>query len=405
MRSISSTAKELILLPVLKAHEAASGRMIVTQKYLKGAAEYAKYWPGPVTSLFDVSPSPSTDLDHVEVAGDHDIHSIEVRPRDPQVLARRLQSASVVVSFLSPFEFATAELCNRLGVPIIQVSEYTLRTECQIIDASGANYIANLRRKLWAWRAERLRRQLIRISAGLQCNGLPTYNSYRGICPDALLFLDNRVRKTDVISIQELSRKAKDARAGRPLRLVYGGRFVPMKGVLHLPEVARHLRQAGVPFQFSIYGAGPEENKLRAAISRYALEDQVSILQPVDFDKEWVPFLKQQADLFVCCHVQGDPSSTYVEAMASGVPIASYDNEAFKGIVEFSGSGFLAPMGRSKALAGVIADLHRDRDRLLEAAQIGRSFSEQHCFETTFSRRVDHFLERSRHPTQREVAN
>jgi colanic acid/amylovoran biosynthesis glycosyltransferase len=392
-----SMLNELILLPVLKAHKATSGRLIVTQKYLNGATEYAKSWPGPVTSLFDVSPSASTDLDHVEVSGDMGGHIIEMRPRDPKVLARRLQSASVVVSFLSPFEVATTELCNRIGVPVIHVSEYTLRTDWQIIDASGANSILKLRRKLWAWKAERLRRYLIGISAGLQCNGVPTYSAYREMCSDALLFFDNRVKHFDIITSERLAQKADEVRVGKPLRLVFGGRFVPMKGVLQLPEVARHLRQAGIPFELSIYGAGPEESKLRAAIARYALEDQVSIFPPIDFDKGWVPFLKQAADLFVCCHMQGDPSSTYSEVMACGVPVAGYDNEALKGIVELSGSGFLAPMGASKVLASVIADLHRGRDRLVKAAQIGRSFSMQHCFEATFSRRVDHFKERSRH--------
>jgi len=388
---------ELILLPALKAHKATSGRLIVTQKYLNGATEYAKSWPGPVTSLFDVSSSASTDLDHVEVAGDMGGHIIEMRPRDSKVLARRLQSASVVVGLLSPLEVATTELCNRIGVPVIHISEYTLRTDWQIIDASGEDSILKIRRKLWAWKAERLRRYLIGISAGLQCNGVPTYIAYREMCSDALLFFDNRVKHSDIISSERLAQKADEVRAGKPLRLVFGGRFVPMKGVLQLPEVARHLRQAGVPFELSIYGAGPEESKLRAAISRYALEDQVSIFPPIDFDKGWVPFLKQAADLFVCCHMQGDPSSTYSEVMACGVPVAGYDNEAFKGIVELSGSGFLAPMGASKVLASVIADLHRNRDRLVKAAQIGRSFSMQHCFEATFSRRVGHFKERSRH--------
>jgi glycosyltransferase involved in cell wall biosynthesis len=282
-------------------------------------------------------------------------------------------------------------------VPVIHISEYTLRTDWQIIDASGEDSILKIRRKLWAWKAERLRRYLIGISAGLQCNGVPTYIAYREMCSDALLFFDNRVKHSDIISSERLAQKADEVRAGKPLRLVFGGRFVPMKGVLQLPEVARHLRQAGVPFELSIYGAGPEESKLRAAISRYALEDQVSIFPPIDFDKGWVPFLKQAADLFVCCHMQGDPSSTYSEVMACGVPVAGYDNEAFKGIVELSGSGFLAPMGASKVLASVIADLHRNRDRLVKAAQIGRSFSMQHCFEATFSRRVGHFKERSRH--------
>lgn len=397
MPHTGSTANELILLPVLKAHTAKSGRLIVTQKYLNGAAEYAKSWPGPVTSLFDVSPSASTDLDHVEVAGDMGGHVIEMRPRDSNELSRRLQSASVAVAFLSPFEVATTELCNSIGVPVIHVSEYTLKTEVQIIDASGANSIVKLRRKLWAWKAERLRRYLIGISAGLQCNGVPTYSTYREMCSDALLFFDNRIKNSDVITSERLAVKSDEIRVGKPLRLVFGGRFVPMKGVLQLPEVARHLRQAGIPFELSIYGAGPEDSKLRAAISRYALEDQVSIFPPIDFDKGWVPFLKQAADLFVCCHMQGDPSSTYSEVMACGVPVAGYDNEAFKGIVELSGSGFLAPMGASKVLASVIADLDRDRNRLVKAAQIGRAFSMQHCFEATFSRRVDHFKERSRH--------
>jgi len=397
MDYIKSMLNELILLPALKAHKATSGRLIVTQKYLNGATEYAKSWPGPVTSLFDVSSSASTDLDHVEVAGDMGGHIIEMRPRDSKVLARRLQSASVVVGLLSPLEVATTELCNRIGVPVIHISEYTLRTDWQIIDASGEDSILKIRRKLWAWKAERLRRYLIGISAGLQCNGVPTYIAYREMCSDALLFFDNRVKHSDIISSERLAQKADEVRAGKPLRLVFGGRFVPMKGVLQLPEVARHLRQAGVPFELSIYGAGPEESKLRAAISRYALEDQVSIFPPIDFDKGWVPFLKQAADLFVCCHMQGDPSSTYSEVMACGVPVAGYDNEAFKGIVELSGSGFLAPMGASKVLASVIADLHRNRDRLVKAAQIGRSFSMQHCFEATFSRRVGHFKERSRH--------
>jgi glycosyltransferase involved in cell wall biosynthesis len=388
---------------VLRAQKAASGGLIVTQKYLNGAAEYAKSWPGPVTSLFDVSPLPSTDLDHVEVADDISGHVIEIRPHDLKVLARRLQSASVVVGFLSPFEVATTELCNRIGVPVVHVSEYTLRTEWQIIDSSGANPIVKLRRKLWAWKAERLRQYLIGISAGLQCNGVPTYNAYGEICPDALLFFDNRVKKSRILTLRGLARKAYEVQIGKPLRLVFGGRFVPMKGVLQLPEVARHLHQAGVPFELAIYGAGPEESKLRAAISRYALEDQVSIFPPVDFDNGWVPFLKHTADLFVCCHMQGDPSSTYCEVMACGVPIAGYDNEAFKGIVQLSGSGFLAPMGDSRALASVIADLHHDRDLLVEAARTGLSFSNQHCFESTFSRRVEHFRNRSRHPVNKDL--
>lgn len=394
-----SSANELVLLPVLKAHKSErNGRLVVTQKYLDGAAEYAKAWPGPVVSLFEVSPTPSSDMDHVEVGAPDGAHRVEVRPSDPRALAERLGTAALALGYLSPFEVETTELCNRIGVPVVHVSEYTLKTDWQIIDAGQANPVVKLRRKLWAWQAERARRRLIGISASLQCNGTPTYDGYRDLCPEALLFFDNRVREADVISPEELARKADQLRTGAPLRLVFGGRFVPMKGILHLPEVARELRQLDVPFEFSIHGAGPEEGRLRRAIARYGLEGSVKIHPPTDFRTGWVPFLKREPDLFVCCHPQGDPSSTYSEVMACGLPIAGYDNEAFTGFAGLSKGGFLAPMHDARVLARTIADLHADRSRIVVAAQRGRDYAKAHSFEATFARRTEHLIRHSRLP-------
>ena len=60
--------------------------------------------------------------------------------------------------------------------------------------------------------------------------------------------------------------------------------------------------------------AGPGE--------RQSLQDLVTLRGVVDFATGWIPLLKQQADLFVCPHPQGDPSSTYPEVMSCGVPSA-----------------------------------------------------------------------------------
>jgi colanic acid/amylovoran biosynthesis glycosyltransferase len=169
-----------------------------------------------------------------------------------------------------------------------------------------------------------------------------------------MLYFDNRVRRKDVIDDTGLDQKAARLWSGKPLRLVFGGRFVPMKGVLQLPEIARNLRQLGVLFEFSIHGAGPDEESMRQKLRHYGLEAVVRICPPVDFRSGWVPFLKQEADLFVCSHLQGDPSSTYPEVMSCGVPIAGYANEAFTGIAALSGSGFLSPMGKPDKLAEAI---------------------------------------------------
>ena len=43
----------------------------------------------------------------------------------------------------------------------------------------------------------------------------------------------------------------------------------------------------------------------------------------VDFETELVPFTRQNADIFLGCHRQSDPSCTYLEAMGCGVAVAT----------------------------------------------------------------------------------
>ena len=281
--------------------------------------------------------------------------------------------------------------CFQGGIPVIHVCEYTLKTEFQIIDASPVNPLVKLRRKIWIRNAERTRRALLGSLAGLQCNGVPVFEAYKPERSDAFLFFDNRVRKADVASDQDLERKAARLKKGERLRLLFGGRFVPMKGTLYLPRVAQALVRKCIDFQFDIYGSGPERNQLIDAIRQFKLEDRVRVHPPVDFLSEWVPLLKSTPDLFVSCHPQGDPSSTYSEVMSCGLPIVGFANEAFEGIVTHSGSGFVTPLGDAEKLADQIARLDQNREVLIQAARRGRDFMRSHCFEETFARRTAHF--------------
>ena len=389
-----SKPNELILLPVLKAHRGPGGGLVLTQKYLDGAAEYAKHWDGEVTTLAEVSPTASSDMDHVEVHPDQNLRTrVEERPKALADLIQRITGAGAVVGFLDPSQAELTRQCFSRGIPVIHVCEYTLKTEFQIIDATRVNFLRKLRRKIWIWNAERTRRELLGFVAGLQCNGVPIHDAYRPNRPDAFVFFDNRVRRSDVASDDDLARKAEVLRSAKPLRLIFGGRFVPMKGVLHLPRVARGLVDRGINFQFSIYGSGPEEARLVDAIRRNGVEDWVTIHQPMDFLSGWVPLLKREADLFVSCHPQGDPSSTYSEVMSCGVPIVGYANEAFMGIASHAGSGFVRPLGDAESMAEQIAVLDRNREMLIESAYRGRNFAREHCFEMTFKRRAHHFAE------------
>lgn len=389
---------ELIILPVLKATRGPRGGLVLTQKYLNGAAAYAKTWPGPVTSLIALTDTSTTDMDKVEVLPGEGEAALEMRPTNPEALAARLKNAALVSGFLSPYELPTAELCQKLDVPIAFVSEYSLQTELQIIWSETRNPILRFRRKLWTKNAERKRRQALKLAAALQCSGTPTYNAYKDLIANTLLFFDNRVPQDAVISDAQLSAKIDRLQSGQPLRLIFGGRFVAMKGVMDLAPFADALRKRGVNFTFDIYGDGPLRDKIGTQINDMKLSDLVQLRGVVDFKTEWVPTLKERADLFICCHPQGDPSSTYPEVMACGVPIAGYDNEALSGIIAASQAGWATPMHNVAALADTVTRLTADRADLANAAKNARDFASRHAFEATMVRRTQHLIDASRLP-------
>jgi glycosyltransferase involved in cell wall biosynthesis len=244
-----------------------------------------------------------------------------------------------------------------------------------------------------------VRRRILRTAAGLQCSGTPTYEQYTTRNENTLLFFDNRVPVDEVISPEALETKLAALVTGdRPLRLVFGGRLVPMKGVLELPEIATRLAQAGVAFSFEIVGSGPLEAQLAQEIARRGLGRRMHLRGALDFRTGWIPHLREHADLFVCCHTQGDPSSTYPEVMSCGVPIAGYANDAFRGIVEHSDAGWTVPLRDRAALAGILARLAGERREIAAIARRAREFALQHAFERTFARRTAHLVRSSRLP-------
>lgn len=383
-------SRELIVLPSLRAELAPEGGFVLTKKYLEGVGEMVRTWPGPVTSLVEMTRNKSAEFDLMEVGDTSHGAGIEERPRDLAALMRRIGKAAAVLGFPSQDQMQLSALCRAAGVPIVFVVEYSPATERQIMRAEVSNPLKRARRLVWLWRHEQMRRKAIRLAAGLQCSGTPTFDEYRAIQPNSMVFFDNRLRSEEVASPEFCAEKARKLTEGKPLKLIFGGRFVPMKGVMDLPEIATALKATGTPFFMDIYGDGPLRDALAARISELGLEGIVALKAPLDFRTGWVPVLRNEADLFVCCHVQGDPSSMYPEVMSCGVPIVSYDNVAFQGIMRHSGVGWSVPLGQPAALAARLAELDKDRAQLAASVRKGRDFALNHAFETTFRARTEH---------------
>ncbi len=387
---------ELVVLPPLKAQLGSQGGYVLTRKYMEGVAEFAKTWPGPVTSLVEIAQTPTTDMDLEEFTPHDPTTPIETRPETMAGLEARLSVAALAVTFLSSFEEPLVALCQKIGVPLVFWAEYSPQTEAQILRAETTNPVRRWRTEAWLKKATRVRRQMVAQAAGLQCSGQPVYDAYGDLSRDPMVFWDNRVRSAEVLQDAGLAERTAVLLAGAPLRLAYGGRLIKMKGVQFLPDFAEKLRQNGVPFTLDIYGAGPLETELKQQIATLELGDHVAFKGALNFRDEWLPTLKTKVDLFICPHPQGDPSSTYPETMSCGLPTLGFANEAFAAISAASGCGWTVPISDVDALARRAADLHHNRDEIAAHGRRGRDFAQDHSFEKTMQRRVAHFLRTSR---------
>jgi len=381
-------AVTLVVVSPLRCVVRGDTRVLLTRKFVDGLGLYQELWKGPLTVVCERSDQASDNLDNVEVDLDRAPFRVVTLDLREETLRDALVPRSLV---LSAVQFAwCSRLTRAAGVPCVYVSEYTLQTRLQIVGESRIGFLRRVRRSWFERRAEAAQRKALSQAQGVQCNGIPTYDAYRALTPMPLLFFDTRIEESQLAKPERVRERCARFARERKLRLVFSGRLNRMKGVQDLPVVAAELKRRGVPFELSICGDGELLEELRASVAGLHLEDSVKFRGVLDFKTELVPFVTQETDLFVCSHLQGDPSCTYLETMSCGVPIVGYDNEAFQGLAKTAGVGWATPLGRPVELADRIAALSQDPEGLRQASERSLMFAGNHTFEKTFRRRIEH---------------
>jgi colanic acid/amylovoran biosynthesis glycosyltransferase len=383
----------LIVASPLKAVPRPDRKIVLTAKFVDGLALYRELWNGPITLACEPTEQVSDNLDNVEVDLDTAPFRTICAPFSDDNFGRMLAPGSLVLASVGEQLNGLSRLCRKAHIPCVYITEYTLPTRLQIVREEQQSPLHGWWRSGLQRRQERRQVEALTLADGVQCNGTPTFDAYRSLTPMPLLFFDNRIEQSMLATSQQVAARLMQSRAARRLRLVFSGRLKMMKGVDHLPVVAAHLKRLGVSFEMTICGDGEYVPQLCEDIERMGVADCVNLKGNLDFKSELIPFVTNEADLFVCCHRQGDPSCTYLETMACGVPIVGYGNEALDGLARVSGTGWATPIGQPLRLAERIAALDKDRAALESAAHRALAFAQDHTFERTFGRRVDHLHE------------
>lgn len=366
------------------------GQISITQKTLDGVLQYARFWSSPITLVMERSPIQNANIGLLQLKREELPFKLQVASFAEIQDGNSFSQHAVVLASASYQQNHISRVCHAANIPCIYLSEYSLQTRKQIVAANTNNPLLRLRRNIWQDSQEKKQRRSIALANGLQCNGTPTYEAYRSINPNALLFFDTRITEEMLATEEVVERRYSQRDPDRPLHLLFSGRLIKMKGVDHLVKVAQQLKRSGLHFKLFICGDGELSSTMESQIASQGLADCVEMMGVLDFKTELVPFVKEKIDLFVCCHRQGDPSCTYLETMACGVPIVGYNNEAFRGVVDYSKAGWLSPMDRPEQLAKKIVELSSSPDELKAMSLKALRFAQQNTFEKTFNRRVAH---------------
>ena len=379
----------LAIIPSLPVRFVAPDKVLLTHKFVEGMALYAKLWDGPVIANMHPNALATTGNLDDEVFSLQEL-PFEVRCADfsSNKLLSALADADAVMLGGDHRLKNLTQWCRKNGKKAVYLTEYSLKTRLQIIDAEVLNPIIRWRKYFWEWRQERRNQRSVAVADAVQCNGTPTYDAYRQLNPNTLLFHDSRVTADMLADSAVLAARHAAMRDNGHIRLAYSGRLTAMKGADDLVEVARHLKEMGVAFTLDIFGEGMQRPVMAQRISEYKLEQQVKLHGIVDYATELQPFVKNSVDLFVCCHRQGDPACTYLETMACGVPVAGYANEALTGLTENREVGWTTALNQPEKLARQIATLYQDQEQLCSAGKTALEFARTHTFENEFGMRI-----------------
>jgi glycosyltransferase involved in cell wall biosynthesis len=208
--------------------------------------------------------------------------------------------------------------------------------------------------------------------------------------PDVLAY-PGRDEATGLMAEDDVARRAKES---GPLRILFVGSLIPRKelhtlitALAELPGEDWRLEVVGSLSTDSSYAAG-----IRKLIGTYRLTDRITLLGALSG-----PDL---AERYARSHVLAVPSSyegfgiVYIEGMGYGLPPIASTAGAAHEIITHGVDGFLVNPGTVSAIAAIIAELHRNREKL---AQMGVSALERYSRHPTWtesSKAIFDFLHR-----------
>ncbi len=174
-----------------------------------------------------------------------------------------------------------------------------------------------------------------------------------------------------------------------PFRFLYVSKVEPYKHQWHVVEAVAQLRKVGMPVALDLIGGiecQSSGKRLLQAISREDAEGNfIHWLDHVPYTE--LPQYYHRADAFIFASSCENLPNILLEAMASGLPIASSDWGPMPEVLEEAGTYFDAerPEDIAEALQALLTDTAFRERCATQAYELARKYSWERCARETFS--------------------
>ena len=365
-------------------------QFVVDRKFLTGMQRYSDDIKSPLTTVHPRLTATETIMDRVSVPLRSLPYAVSVidadwrwQPLPHEVQRLRDLVANTKLAYYGFFDVSA--LCKRLGVPEVLMLEFDLLTHLRVCTVDAAGPLRKLAGGARALRDFVLQIPAMRRALSVQCNGFPVYEEMAHFSPRRrLLYLDSRMSSDSVIDEPALMQRLASRDPGK-LRLLYSGRYAAMKGAVDVVRVGLEALRQGLEIELHTYGQGPQCDEMRSLAA--ASNGRIHVHDTVPFPT--LVELSRGFDVFVCCHVQSDPSCTYLESFGSGLPIVGYANRMWRGLRRASNGGVDSPMRQPRQMVEALRMYLSQPQRLRADSLAARNFARHHSVEAEFGKRID----------------
>ena len=368
-----------------------NGTLKVDRKFHVGMQSYVRGVRAPILSIHPKDSPGAVIMDPVEIPCTELGYSVMALRTDRLMRPlpgerEQLRDAIRTSQLVYGGDLGSAKLAAELGVPYILTREYDLLTQISVATSQVASGIRRAARTLRCVFNYARDIQFMRRAAQLHCNGYPIFDETRWFNDKRLLYLDSRMSGDAVISEPALLARL-SAHTSRPLRLLYSGRYEPIKGAADAIRVALACLRRGMDIEMHCYGQGSLVDTMRTMVAEAKQTGRVVVHDTVPYPE--LIEIARTFDIFVCCHIQSDPSCTYLESLGCGLPIVGYGNRMWRRLSEESGAGLATPLHKPEAVADSVQKLSSNADVIRSMSLRARRFAMDHTFEHEFALRID----------------